>query len=119
MAQIAQTAGGESINFELRQTLETIKSEMNVNELPDISKLSLDDLNNNDDEKDINANNDNDKLDIDSFLEDDEDNDNDDDVDLIQDKMNRMKSCIGNEMPNDDEEDVDINNNNDDMIDID
>ena len=84
--QIAQTAGGESINFELQQTLETIKSEMNINELPDISKLSLDDLNDNDDEKDINKNNDNDKLDIDSFLEDDEDDD--DDVDLIEDKMN-------------------------------
>ena len=70
---------GGSLNFELNDTLEAIKSEMNMDNLPDLSKLNLE--NDGDDEKDIDA-----------FLE-DEDEDEDDDVDLAQDKM--MKHKLG------------------------
>ena len=112
IVQIAQTAGGQSINWELKETLETVKSEMNMNVLPDISKLRLDDG----DQKDMNYNDDKLELDVNEFLEDDDEEDEDeDDVDLIQDKI-ALKMMNQNVM--EDDEDVDLNND-DNMIDID
>lgn len=84
---------GSTLNFELNDTLQAIKSEMNMNTLPDLNKLNLDE---NDDEKEIDA-----------FLEEDECDDYDD-VDLIQDKMMKHKL--------DHNEDCDLNDNN--VIDI-
>lgn len=84
---------------------------MNVNELPDISKLSLD----GGDEKDINGNDNQCINDLDAFLEDEDEDDYQDDIDIIKGKIGNMNNM---EQDDDEDEDIDVANNND-MVDID
>eukprot|EP01083_Nonionella_stella_P051288 136166_1 len=83
---IVAIESGSTLNLELNETLQAIKSEMNVDELPDLSKLNLDEtIDEEDDDDKTNTCNEKDKN-IVSFLEDDED----DDIDIDFDRDDNM-----------------------------